>query len=87
MSLHLEPVRVPEVLHTKIIDIACGNDYTMALSEDNHIYIWGYGKTGILGLGESTKNQNQAHMIKSMVDEKVMTIVAGHAHAACLVEN
>ena len=87
MSLHLEPVRVPEVLHTKIIDIACGNDYTMALSEDNHIYIWGYGKTGILGLGESTKNQNQAHMIKSMADVKVQTIVAGHAHAACLVEN
>jgi alpha-tubulin suppressor-like RCC1 family protein len=87
MSLHLEPVRVPEVLHTKIIDVACGNDYTMALSEDNHIYIWGRGKTGVLGIGSATKNLNQAQMIKTMVDEKVVEMSAGWTHAACLVQN
>eukprot|EP00980_Cylindrotheca_fusiformis_P025862 scaffold14741_cov135-Cylindrotheca_fusiformis.AAC.12 len=86
MSLHLEPVRVAEVLHTKIIDIACGNDYSMALSEDHHIYVWGRGKTGVLGVGDSTKNLNQAQMIKTMVDEKVVEMSAGWAHAACLVE-
>mgnify|MGYP001088899933 CR=1 FL=1 len=80
-------MRVAEVLHTKIIDIACGNNYTMALSEDNHIYTWGSGRTGVLGVGSGIKNLNQAQMIKTMVDEKVTQISAGWAHAACLVQN
>ncbi|KAG7367372.1 regulator of chromosome condensation RCC1 repeat protein [Nitzschia inconspicua] len=85
MSLNLEPVRVAEVLHTKIIDIACGQDYTMALSEDNHIYIWGAGKTGVLGVGSGTKNLNQAQMIKSMAEKETVSFSAGWIHAACLV--
>jgi alpha-tubulin suppressor-like RCC1 family protein len=85
MSLNLEPVRVAEVLHTKIIDVACGQDYTMALSEDHHIYIWGAGKTGVLGVGPDTKNLNQAQMIKSMAEKEITTIAAGWIHAACLV--
>jgi alpha-tubulin suppressor-like RCC1 family protein len=85
MSLNLEPVRVAEVLHTKIIDVACGQDYTMALSEDHHIYIWGAGKTGVLGVGSDTKNLNQAQMIKSMADKEIISMAAGWTHAACLV--
>lgn len=85
MSLNLEPVRVAEVLHTKIIDIECGQDYTMALSEDNHIYIWGAGKTGVLGVGSGTKNLNQAQMIKSLAEKEVTSLSAGWIHAACLV--
>lgn len=85
-SLHLEPVRVVEVLHTKIIDVKCGNDYTMALSEDHHIYVWGPGKTGVLGLGSNTKNVNQAQRIHGLTDYRVVSMAAGWAHAACLVE-
>jgi alpha-tubulin suppressor-like RCC1 family protein len=85
-SLYLEPVRVPEVLHTKIIDVLCGNDYTMALSEDHQIYVWGRGKTGVLGMGSTTKNLNQAQLIKTLADHKVVSMSAGWAHAACLVE-
>jgi alpha-tubulin suppressor-like RCC1 family protein len=85
-QLFLEPVRVPEVLHTKIIDIACGRDYSMALSEDSHIYIWGAGKTGVLGLGTNNKNLNQAKLMYNLTDHKVVSMSAGWAHAACLVE-
>jgi alpha-tubulin suppressor-like RCC1 family protein len=86
MSLNLEPIRVTEVLHTKIIDVTCGQDYTMALSEDNHIYIWGAGKTGVLGVGSGTKNLNQARMIKSLADKEVTSMSAGWIHAACMVK-
>ena len=86
MALHLEPVRVAEVLHTKIIDVVCGQDYTMALSEDNHLYLLGKGKTGVLGMGSSVKKLNQAQLLKSLADEKVINMTAGWTHAACLVE-
>jgi alpha-tubulin suppressor-like RCC1 family protein len=86
MSLNLEPVRVAEVLHTKIIDVACGQDYTMALSEDHHIYIWGAGKTGVLGVGSGTKNLNQAQMIKTLAEKEIISMSAGWIHAACVVK-
>lgn len=90
-SLHLEPVRVEEVLHTKIIDVACGLDYTLALSEDQELYAWGYGKTGVLGVGPDTKTLHQAQRIRSLMgsdDEPqgdIVSISAGSTLAACLV--
>jgi alpha-tubulin suppressor-like RCC1 family protein len=86
MSLNLEPVRVAEVLHTKIVDVVCGQDYTMALSEDHHIYIWGAGKTGVLGVGSTTKTLHQAQMIKSLAEYEIESMSAGWTHAACLVK-
>ena len=91
-SLHLEPVRVAEVLHTKIIDVACGLDYTLALSEDQELYSWGAGKTGVLGVGP-TKNLNQAQRIRNLmgsIDEakkEIVSISAGSTLAACLVND
>ena len=66
-SLHLEPVRVAEVLHTKIVDVACGLDYTLALSEDKELYAWGAGKTGVLGVGPNNKKLNQAQRIRALM--------------------
>eukprot|EP00535_Pseudo-nitzschia_heimii_P002359 CAMPEP_0197192270 /NCGR_PEP_ID=MMETSP1423-20130617/24796_1 /TAXON_ID=476441 /ORGANISM="Pseudo-nitzschia heimii, Strain UNC1101" /LENGTH=425 /DNA_ID=CAMNT_0042645121 /DNA_START=138 /DNA_END=1415 /DNA_ORIENTATION=+ len=91
-TLHLEPVRVTEVLHTKIIDVACGLDYTLALSEDHEVYVWGVGKTGVLGVGPDTKNLHQAQRIRSLMsdgdeDEKeIVSLSAGSTLAACLVK-
>ncbi len=90
-SLHLEPVRVAEVLHTKIIDVACGLDYTLALSEDQELYSWGVGKSGVLGVG-STKQLNQAQRIRALMasDEspkkEITFLSAGSMLAACLVK-
>ena len=58
----------------------------MALSEDNHIYVWGSGKTGVLGVGPNTKNLNQAQMIKSLTEVEVTSISAGWIHAACMTK-
>jgi len=87
-SLHLEPVRVAEVLHTKIIDVECGLDYTLALSEDHDLYVWGAGKTGVLGVGPDMKKVHQAQMIKSLLssDKEIISMSAGSKLAACLVK-
>jgi alpha-tubulin suppressor-like RCC1 family protein len=77
---------VAEVLHTKIIDVVCGNDYTMALSDDHQIYVWGKGRTGVLGVGPNTKTLHQAQMINSLAADSAVSMSAGWAHAACLVE-
>ncbi|MGK3746673.1 MAG: alpha-tubulin suppressor-like RCC1 family protein [Bacillariaceae sp.] len=86
-SLHLEPVRVTEVLHTKIVDVECGLDYTMALSEDHELFVWGAGKTGVLGQGPDTKTLHQAQMINSLLkkDNAIVSMSAGSNFASCMV--
>jgi len=91
-TLHLEPVRVEEVLHTKIVDVVCGLDYTLALSEDNELYSWGVGKTGVLGTGPDTKKSHQAHRIRSLMSKdgepkkEIVFMSAGSNLAACLIK-
>lgn len=82
MTLFLEPVRVSELLHTKIVDVACGENYSLALDEKGHLYSWGKGKTGVLGQGSVTK-LNQAQQLEALEDKKITSISAGWQHVAC----
>ena len=36
----------------QITRVACGNSYSLALSQSGKVYSWGIGKSGSLGLGE-----------------------------------
>jgi alpha-tubulin suppressor-like RCC1 family protein len=66
MTLHLEPVLVMELLQTHIVDIACGQDYTLAVDEQGNMYSWGTGgKTGVLGHGGSIKSLHQATLMEA----------------------
>jgi alpha-tubulin suppressor-like RCC1 family protein len=62
MSLHLEPVLVDSLLHTKIVDIVCGQDYTFAIDVHGHMYSFGNGNY-TLGHGKDTRQLNQAKKI------------------------
>ena len=86
MTLFLEPVRVSELLHTKIVDVACGENYSLALDEKGQIYSWGKGKTGVLGQGSVTK-LNQAQLVEALEEKKITSVNAGWQHVACFAEN
>ena len=36
----------------QVISVACGNSYSLALTQKGTVYAWGIGKSGSLGLGE-----------------------------------
>jgi len=36
----------------KVTSVACGNSFSLALTESGDVYSWGIGKSGSLGLGE-----------------------------------
>jgi len=86
MSIHLEPVRVNDLLHTQVVDVVCGKDYTIAVDVEGRAYSFGKGKTGVLGQG-GIKQANQAALMEAFVGDgvKVGKISAGWDHAACLV--
>ena len=38
----------------KIKQVSCGFQHTMCITEDGELYGWGYGRSGALGLGDSS---------------------------------
>jgi alpha-tubulin suppressor-like RCC1 family protein len=101
MSLHLEPVLVDSLLHTRIVDIVCGQDYTLAIDENGHMYSFGISNAGVLGHGSQIRQLNQAKLIESLqtgeiesgtegntqrMRRRVVQAAAGWKHAACVLE-
>ena len=69
--------------HTKIVDVCCGHDYTLAIDEEGRMYSFGQGKTGVLGQG-STRGLNRATLMEAFGNERILQASAGWKHAACL---
>lgn len=86
MSQSLEPMLVPSMLDKKCIDVACGQNYTLILTEDGQLYSMGKGKTGVLGHA-NTSNLNEPELVEGLLDKKVVKMSAGYTHCAVLVED
>uniref|UniRef100_A0A914KP54 non-specific serine/threonine protein kinase n=2 Tax=Meloidogyne TaxID=189290 RepID=A0A914KP54_MELIC len=46
-----KPKIVEELLTEDIVDICCGDEHAIALTETGEVYVWGKGKNGQLGTG------------------------------------
>ena len=84
-ALNLTPELAQNLAHTKIVDVACGKDYTIALDEDGKLYSFGSGKTGVLGL-LNEKKVLVPTLVEGMLGKKVVKIDAGWSHVACIAE-
>ena len=84
-SAYLDPHLFPNLLHTQVVDVACGQDYTMVLTKEGEVYTFGKGKTGVLGLA-SLKKANQPTLVEGLKGKKVTEMSAGWKHAMVLVE-
>jgi len=85
MGLSLEPVLVNEMLNEKCVAVACGQNYTLVLTEDGKLYSFGNGKTGVLGHA-NTKTTNTPQLVEGLLDKRVVQMAAGFQHCAVLVE-
>jgi len=71
--------KVPEDVHWK--QVACGHQYTLALTDDGDVYSWGANDCGQLGLGH-TKMIDRPTKLTSL--QKITRIRTGHNHAIAL---
>ena len=81
-----QPELVTALGHTRIVDVTCGQDYTIALDHEGKIYSFGRGKTGVLGLA-SEKFAVEPTLVEGMLGKKVVKLQAGWKHVACLAED
>ncbi|XP_033122621.1 RCC1 and BTB domain-containing protein 1-like isoform X2 [Anneissia japonica] len=78
------PRKVASVLAgKKVVSIACGQTFSLALTQHGEIYGWGYNGNGQLGLGNNV-NQPSPCRVSSIQNTVVSQIVCGYAHALAL---
>ena len=70
---------------SKIIQVACGSNYTIALDIYGVAYAWGEGSTGCLGNGNFLDSEKPI-LIEHFGNIKMKFIAAGPAHAASISE-
>jgi len=81
----------------KIIAVAAGSDYSIALTEDGSVYTWGYNSNGQLGDGSTTQRNTPVRVLKGEYagttylgdnpSNKIIAVALGYAHSIALAED
>ncbi|MDP2438630.1 MAG: hypothetical protein Q8P67_23045, partial [archaeon] len=74
--------------YASIREIACGNSFSVMLSTSGHVFTWGRGEHGRLGLGEDD-NHNKAipFLVQGPLQQQlVVRIACGSLHTLCLTD-
>eukprot|EP00475_Leptophrys_vorax_P023127 TRINITY_DN3153_c0_g1_i1.p1 TRINITY_DN3153_c0_g1~~TRINITY_DN3153_c0_g1_i1.p1 ORF type:complete len:528 (+),score=150.97 TRINITY_DN3153_c0_g1_i1:104-1687(+) len=64
----------------KIVKAAAGQSSSAAISSEGHLYTWGSGRWGALGLGLSEDDQILPVIVESLKNEQVVDISIGDSH-------
>jgi len=65
--------------------IACGKKHLLVLTETGHLYSWGYGEFGALGLSGPTVSR-VPQLLKSLSNKVVTQIACGEYHTLALTD-
>ncbi|XP_061538202.1 probable E3 ubiquitin-protein ligase HERC6 isoform X1 [Phycodurus eques] len=76
------PVQIP--MPIPVIQVACGNYYSLALTKGGDVFSWGLNSHGQLGLGRQTSLQYTPLQVPALNGIPVSQISAGAAHALFL---
>ncbi|XP_078065282.1 putative E3 ubiquitin-protein ligase HERC3 [Mustelus asterias] len=78
------PQLLKSLCQKNIIQVACGSNHTMALSEDGELFAWGQNTYGQLGLGTQEASQSVPQSVISLTGMPVAQITAGGEHSFAL---
>ncbi|XP_067850556.1 probable E3 ubiquitin-protein ligase HERC3 [Heptranchias perlo] len=77
----VKPQLFKSLSETNIIQVACGNSHSLALSKDGRLFAWGQNTYGQLGLGTEDLSQCNPQCVKSLTGVPVAQITAGGEHS------
>lgn len=84
------PFLIESLLHTFVVDIACGDFHSMALDEEGRIYTWGGGgasyNKGQCGHGDEN-DYNEPKQVDFFDGVRVLKIAAGGFHTLASTDN
>eukprot|EP01027_Heterolobosea_sp_BB2_P016989 GEZU01024110.1.p1 GENE.GEZU01024110.1~~GEZU01024110.1.p1 ORF type:complete len:180 (+),score=35.95 GEZU01024110.1:36-575(+) len=77
------PVHVEALVHEKVIQLVCGTNHNLALTESGKVYAWGAGTYGRLGIG-SEIDQKVPTVIPNLLDKQVRNVAAGGSQSGAV---
>jgi len=69
-----------------IVQVAAGNDHSLAVTDDGDVYSFGFGNNGRLGHGDEAQ-QNTPKLIDTLDDLNIVQVAAGSAHSLALTDD
>lgn len=79
------PKAIPFSPSAKIVSVAAGNSFSLALTADGDVFAWGSNTTGQLGISHASLSAtNVPRRIEALGDVTVTSIHAGNATAAAI---
>jgi len=76
---------IPGGAQQKVVEIVCGKEHCMLLTEHGQVYSWGGGSRGQLGHGTLT-NEESPRLVMALDGMKIVKIAAGGWHSAAISE-
>lgn len=77
--------RMVKVLGTNVIvQIACGIEHSIALTNDGELYAWGSNREGQLGLGSNTITEIKPKRISTLAAVPIAFIACGGYHTVVI---
>lgn len=71
----------------KVVKVASGAVFSLALTSDGKVYSWGSGQNGQLGLGNSSNTTTFVPtLVENLSDFKVLDIQCGESHSLAVTE-
>ncbi|XP_078065298.1 putative E3 ubiquitin-protein ligase HERC3 [Mustelus asterias] len=80
----IKPQLLKSLSGRNIIQVACGNYHSLALSKDGLLFAWGQNTYGQLGLGTQEASQSVPQSVTSLTGMPVAQITAGGEHSFAL---
>ncbi|KAJ4935916.1 hypothetical protein JOQ06_017443 [Pogonophryne albipinna] len=82
--LHNRPSHVQMPLPIPVIQIACGNSHSLALTKGGDVFSWGSNSHGQLGLGKEVSLQFVPDLVCALTGVAVTQVTAGATHSLFL---
>nr|XP_020455771.1 probable E3 ubiquitin-protein ligase HERC6 isoform X2 [Monopterus albus] len=77
--------RVPMPLPVPVVQVACGNAHSLALTKGGDVFSWGLNSHGQLGLGKEVSMQPAPALVLALSGVAVSQISAGATHSLFLI--
>ncbi|XP_025109436.1 probable E3 ubiquitin-protein ligase HERC4 isoform X2 [Pomacea canaliculata] len=79
----LNPVQIPNLRGSEVLDIACGENHTLVCLKDGSVYSCGNNDHGQLG---HTKSSKRFECVDSLKSQRARKVCAGSAHSVVLTD-
>lgn len=82
LSTYLQPKMIEAFIGVKIIQVECGTQHVVALTNEGSIYTWGSNNYGALGLSRKITHKNSPQLIEFPI-EFAVSIKKIHCKSDC----